>query len=77
MFNVVAKFFTLLVAVASITCVSFVDYFHNTSAFAYEAKSKYHKDLLILYLYQTAMRHNRTLRLGKSQQKLAFEIIDR
>ncbi len=43
MFNVVAKFFTLLVAVASITCVSFVDYFHNihnTSAFAYEAKSK-------------------------------------
>ena len=22
------------------------------------------------------MRHNRTLRLGKSQQKLAFEIID-
>lgn len=74
MFNVVAKFFTLLVAVASITCVSFVDYFHNTSAFAYEAKSKYHKDLLILY--QTAMRHNRTLRLGKSQQKLAFEIID-
>lgn len=74
--NLCIKFFKFLIVFIVINAISIVNYFHNTSSytFAYESQNKYKKDLLLLY--QTAMRHNRNLELGKSQQQLALEIIE-
>lgn len=69
-----ATFLKIFYLVIIISFISVVDCFHNKITFAYEIQNQNQKDLLILY--QTAMRHNRNLELGKSQQQLALEIIE-